>query len=102
LREPLRQACLADNPLATAKALLAWARARWPTHPPANLAEIARRLPAAEGPIRGLEQTLYAPEGGGWSGIPLWQAFVKAEDSNKRERNTDKDALEPLYPHPLS
>ena len=102
LREPLRQACLADNPLATAKALLAWARARWPTHAPANLAEIARRLPAAEGPIRALEQTLYAPEGGGWSGIPLWQAFVKAEDSNKRERNTDKDALEPLYPHPLS
>jgi hypothetical protein len=102
LREPLRQACLADNPQAAAKALIAWAQARWPERPPANLAEIARRLPTAGDPIRSLEQTLYAPEGGGWQGNALWQAIAGTSAPAEHTGDSSNDGLMPLYPHRLS
>lgn len=98
LRQALRQACLADHPPVTAKALLTWAQAHWPERPPANLADVARRLPDAGAAIGGLERALYAPDARAWEGAELWRALSDAASTEGSKAGPTEEGLMPLYP----
>jgi hypothetical protein len=64
-------------------ALLAWARARWPSHPPGNLSQLAVRLPTdVAADIRRLDKALYSPTPVDWSAAALSKRL--AERSTER------------------
>jgi len=98
-RDALRAACAADDPAAAAKALLGWAAAVWPEDPPANLAQVAERVPRARQQITALEGRLYAPREVDWTGEPLWRALRDGLMENGGNAAADPQDLPPLYPN---
>ena len=98
-REALRQACERNDASAAAKALLAWAAARWPDDPPVNLAALAARAGGAGADaIQALERRLYAPTADVWDGNALWRAVQEGLDENDGRGTRARDDLPPLYP----
>lgn len=70
--ETIDQAYHDRNAEGARAALLAWARARWPSHPPGNLSQLALRLPAdVAADIRRLDKALYSPTPVDWSSAAL-------------------------------
>lgn len=96
LRSRLREACQANDVQATRQALLVWAGAHWPHHPPRHLDELAARgNPALAREIQRLNQAAYGSAGTAWDGAALWQAL--AQTSSGKTPPAPGDGLEPLY-----
>jgi hypothetical protein len=106
LERSLKAGCHANDAVAAKAAVLAWARRRWPEHPPLSLTAVARRCPP---PLRealiDLDRALYAQVPANWQGQLLWRQF-SAYKSEKQDAADEQDTyLEPLYrddlkPHP--
>lgn len=97
-RNRFREACRAQDPRATRQALLDWARAHWPDHPPLGLQELAARLtdPKARQTLADLDRWLYAPGSQPrWNGEALLQALDALPPPSSEHRST-RD-LPPLY-----
>lgn len=99
LEKALEASCLANDAALTKGAVLAWARRRWPQHPPISLTAVARRCPEPlSAALIELDRSLYAQTGTTWNGRRLWQQFtahrVGKENQNKGDRRV---GLAPLY-----
>jgi hypothetical protein len=106
LEKSLKAGCLANDAAAAKAAVLAWARRRWPEHPPLNLTAVARRCPPplSEALIE-LGRALYAQTAVSWQGQLLWRQFSAHKDKQRRAVKGQDNGLEPLYrdhlkPHP--
>jgi hypothetical protein len=98
LEKELQVSCLANDAARTKGAVLAWARRRWPEHPPISLTAVARRCtgPLSESLIE-LDRALYAQTAAVWQGQDLWQQFA-AHKAGETHKAADQDlGLEPLY-----
>ena len=98
LEKELQASCLVNDAARAKAAVLAWARRRWPEHPPISLTAVARRCP---GPLSAalieLDGVLYAQTAASWQGQGLWQQFA-AYKAEKEDKAKDQDVgLEPLY-----
>jgi hypothetical protein len=98
LEKELQASCLANDAGRAKAAVLAWARRRWPEHPPISLTAVARRCP---GPLSEalveLDRVLYAQTASAWQGQGLWRQFT-ANKAWQRHKVEDQDVgLEPLY-----
>ena len=102
-RDPIKKACLANNPLAAHQAILDWAAASWPQTPPTNLKAVAATLknPELNKAFANLEETLYSPTAQTWDGSHFWQTVAnnlqKKTPTNSSRKQ--KKGLPPLYPH---
>lgn len=98
LEKELQASCLANDAARTKDAVLAWARRRWPRHPPISLTAVARRCPdSLFAPLIELDRALYAQTAASWQGQGLWQQFA-AHKTQKQDKTQDRDVgLEPLY-----
>lgn len=96
----LKAACARNDPRAARDALLEWGRVLWAEHPPRGLGDLASRVDdSVAAQISALQQVLYAPAGGDWSGDALYRA-VTAFDHAAVERDTGRaEVLKPLYGH---
>ncbi|HYQ72518.1 MAG TPA: hypothetical protein VET88_11415, partial [Gammaproteobacteria bacterium] len=97
-RSALQLACSNNDPQTAARALLQLAAVEWPAEPPRNLEALARRLPAAAGPVRELERALYAAGSAGWQGDKLGQVFANGLPATQPESAPAAPDLAPLYP----
>jgi hypothetical protein len=100
-RQALRLACRHNNPHSAARALLEWAQATWPEHPPTNLAELAGRVSNAREPLLALDRVLYAPASSEWQGNTLWRnvkSGLKAKSPAQMQTGYYDNELTPLYP----
>jgi hypothetical protein len=98
VEKSLKAGCLANDAAAAKAAVLAWARRRWPEHPPLSLTAVARRCPPplSEALIE-LDRTLYAHNAASWHGQSLWLQFA-AHKHQRQDAADEHDAgLEPLY-----
>jgi hypothetical protein len=106
LRDDVRRACEDGDPHAAARALLAWAQARWPERQPTNLGTLAARfdaagISAAAAGVRDLEQELYGPRDGRRDSQSLWASLstgLDAAGAPPRQAESS-EPLQPLYPH---
>ncbi|NJN47225.1 MAG: protein BatD [Candidatus Competibacteraceae bacterium] len=97
-KRAVQHACAANDPVATAQALLAWASALWPNQPARHLGALAARLdPQAGALVRGLDRVLYAPTPTTWDGQSLWQVVQRGLPL-QRPKSEIQSALAPLYP----
>lgn len=93
-------ACRCHRPDDARRALLDWARQRWPERPPLGLKDLAVRIedPALAPLLQALDRACY--HGGDWNGETLAQALSglgkRGPRSNGKEASTS--ALSPLYP----
>lgn len=96
-RKAFRQACREHDALAARRHLLAWARANWPSDPPAGLTALARRLADASqrALLRELDRACYA--GGDWRSAQLAEAFTTLPDAAARPGDKS-ERLAGLYP----
>lgn len=98
LEQQLQKSCLADDAAQVKARLLAWAKLRWPHHPPTSLTSLAGLCqPALAAALNELDQTLYAKNSGTWKGENLWQLFCKYKPTPATAQADQRDALEPLY-----
>jgi hypothetical protein len=98
LEKELQASCLANDAVRAKGAVLAWARRRWPQHPPLSLTAVARRCPPSlSEALTELDRALYAQTAATWQGQRLWRQFA-AHGTKKEDKAKDQDAgLEPLY-----
>lgn len=99
LERALKAGCHANDAAQVKNALLAWARSRWPRHPPTSVTAFARRCSAqlSEALIE-LDHALYAGSASTWHGDRLWQQFAGNKPANDAPKNDNASELEPLYP----
>ncbi|HEX4509786.1 MAG TPA: BatD family protein [Burkholderiaceae bacterium] len=71
----LREACLADDAPAAARAVLSLARVEWPDDAPRGLASLAARLEKGAPEVTELDRCLYAASATAWKGDALWAEF---------------------------
>ncbi len=71
----LRRACRDNDPCGAAQALLSWGQRHWPETPPANLIQLAERLPKIRNTITELDRYRYGPPQSTWDGSLLWRAW---------------------------
>jgi hypothetical protein len=92
----LKQACQSNNPQLTKQALLQWGLADYNVH---SLGELAMRCDARlRDEIQQLNQLLYAPDTPQqWQGKRLLQAFNEQQATQKIQKGSKDDKLEPLY-----
>lgn len=82
----------------TKDALLAWARACWPSHAISSLADISEQVSAElAGEINALNASLYSPQHSPWQGEKLLQAFKAFRPRETEQRHGSYQPLEPLY-----
>ena len=102
LRQEVLQACQANDAHATAHALLQWAGAIWPQHPPTNLGALALRWPQAAAVIRELDRAIYdANNGQSWHGNELAAVLRRGPTTTMHQtpvKAVPEDGLAPLYP----
>jgi hypothetical protein len=90
-------ACAVNAPAQARAALLAWARARWPEHPPQGLTDIAAREPTLAKLLDELNRELYANGEQQWQGNALDNALKKLGHAKSNQQTTTSiPALEPL------
>jgi hypothetical protein len=96
LVEAVEKACRADDPVATRRALAAWAAQRWPG--PEGMDWERRCGGEFGGEISRLNRALYASGETPWRGENLWRSFRGFAESGKpKERASGTAELEPLY-----
>ena len=97
-RRNLCEACKTNHPEDIHIALLNWARAIWPEHPPRSLEALAQRLaPPLSDEIQSLSRHLYSGHPTDWdSRIIDQQAAQFTAAANSRPQATSA-SLEPLY-----
>lgn len=96
----LEQACRANDAKAARQALLEWAGAIWPDHPPRRLETLGQRLgDDAISTLRTLDKELYAPTAPGWNGADFWHRLSSTlKGSSRRKEDKRPDAVLPqLY-----
>jgi hypothetical protein len=94
----LQIACQKKQPTAVRDALIQWAKTHWPHNPPNNLEDIAMQLPIdAARDINRLSSNLYGQDKDDWDAQAIWQAIKGLSATSNGTRNTNDDALEPLY-----
>ena len=71
----LRRACRDNDPHAAAQALLSWGQRHWPQTPPANLVQLAERLPKIRSTILELDRHRYGSSQAAWDGSVFWRAW---------------------------
>jgi hypothetical protein len=71
----LRRACRDNDPHAAAQALLNWGQRHWPQTPPANLVQLAERLPKIRSTILELDRHRYGSSQAAWDGSVFWRAW---------------------------
>jgi len=96
----LRGACLAGDARAARSALLHWAQASWPEHPPRSLPALANRLadPQLRAEIATLDRALYAAPREPWQGEALWRRARQGLVARGRQTPQQEDHLPVLYP----
>ncbi len=101
IRKALQTACAREDAQAAADALLDWAAATCSRPPPPrSLGALAERVDRGAAAIRELENALYSASDHGWTGQPLWKAFVdglqtEIKVSAGRQKTGE---VPPLYP----
>ncbi len=91
-------ACNTGDPRRCRGALLDWAGARWPDHPPQGLAAIEKREPSLSGPIDELNRALYSKDGQQWHGGALAAALENLGHAKPPPLPAaPPPALEPLF-----
>ena len=98
----LRQACQQHDPQTVKRALLTWARKRWPDTPPLSLGALVIQLQPAPlaAEIAALDKLLYAPNPGNWQATGLLHAFNSyLKQADKHSQATSASALAPLHLH---
>ncbi|MEA3347704.1 MAG: BatD family protein [Pseudomonadota bacterium] len=99
--ETIKKTSLDNHPQATHQAILDWAAANWPKHPPTNLRAIANRLenPELSQAFADLEKTLYSPHSKTWDGSHFWQTISKKLQIKALTKSFrgHKEGLPPLY-----
>ncbi len=71
----LRHACRNNDPRAASHALLCWGQRHWPNTPPANLIQLAERLPKIKNSIIELDRHCYGLPHSTWNGRMFWRAW---------------------------
>ena len=97
--ERFERACRENRPTDAATALLSAAEATWPEDPPRTLGALAARFegkPAEQ--VMLLDRALYAGEGSEWKGMDLLNAVMDAWQTSGKEKKSNEEFLEPLYP----
>jgi len=94
-------ACDGNDPGTVARALLAWAAAKWPEDPPTGLLVLAQRLMTGAREIKDLEQALYAPGGQSWDATALREALGGGLQEKVVADGRADPSLAPLYPQAL-
>lgn len=98
LERQLKSCCLANDMEGSSRALLAWARQRWPEQPPVSLTALAGRCPPALAQkLSELDRARYAPSAMPWQGAPLWQQFDALRKKRHKPSSRQEEALRPLY-----
>jgi hypothetical protein len=95
----LQAACLSNDAGAAARALLAWAAAKWPNHPPRSLGALATRLAQGGDEVRALDQALYAPGDQAWNGARLWDSVRQGLQAESPDTADSEAGFAPLYPY---
>ncbi|QJD28902.1 BatD family protein [Methylococcus geothermalis] len=94
----LKEACAANDPERTRRALLDWAALRWPDHE-ASLEGIASH---SEGELKtavqALGRALYGHPREAWKGELLWAAIVTTDLGKARQENRGLPELASLHP----
>ena len=99
----IKAACLANQPEAAHKALLAWAQHAWPDHNILNLNDIvknARHIALTEA-LDKLSEALYQPQNAAlWQADMLWTAIqsVSKQRNNRHRKKSNPTQLPPLNP----
>ena len=98
-KRALHAACLANDPEAAGKALLAWGRCFWPDAPPGTLGGIAEKSANAglKKEIERLERSLYAENSSPWNGAELWRQLEKEPGTDSGKAGSE-EIIAPLYP----
>ena len=93
----VQEACRSNQPLTARRALLDWAAARWPQHPPRGLNALAQATgdTTLTALLRELDRACYA--GGEWNGEALAEALKKVGTARKKA-DRSKSPLAELYP----
>ncbi len=96
----VQAACRANGAADARRALLDWARQRWPDRPPLGLKDLASRFGDASlsKPLQELDRACYCS--GDWNGEALARALDdgKLRQTRKGEKRSDGSELAPLYP----
>jgi hypothetical protein len=100
-RSAFFQACEGNDPGAVARALLAWAAAKWPDDPPTGLLVLTQRLMTGAQEIKDLEQARYAPGERPWDAADLREALGGGLQEKVVASGRADPSLAPLYPQAL-
>ena len=100
----VERAFRADDARGARKALLAWAKTRWPADPPISLDAMGQRLGGtADRILRDLDSALYgnSATATSWDGRGQWPAIKEllTEPKNKAKKELINSNLPPLYPN---
>ena len=95
----IQRACQRNAPEQASEALLAWAAAHWPDHPPRSLGALAARTDAATAEqLQQLDRSRYAPGAEGWKGQPLWEAWQAWRRQAAHSAPEQEQSAVPLAP----
>ncbi len=98
LEKRLKASCFTNDAAGCKDHLLAWARQRWPEHPPVSLTALAQRCaPPLAAALTALDRALYAPGDTPWQGQELWQQFCRQPPAEGTPTAAKPDDLRPLY-----
>ena len=98
-RSTFLAACKRNDAGSARRALLDWARTRWPVSPPiVGLRDVAARLddPEITARLRELDRACFA--GDAWNGAGLAQVIERLPRSSNKQRGVQRPALAELYP----
>lgn len=94
----LKEACAANDPERTRRALLAWAALRWPDGEASLEAIAARSEGELKTAVQTLGKTLYGHPREAWKGAVLWAAVVTTNLGKSRQENRNAAEIASLHP----
>lgn len=99
-RQTLRQACHSNDPDATRRALIVWARLVWPSANINSLSQLSAWVESShlEDALAQLDAALYANRSSEWQGSNLWQLLAARQHRGTVHQPGSKGNLPGLYP----